>query len=307
MKKRWLSLLLTLCMLVIFAPAAMANGETQEIYVSQIIGSDTTGAGTPVSPYQTLNHAIESVLPNESATIYVMSDMTVSESTRFWEAKDITITSYPKTETRTISRGTEVEPVIPTIDPARGGYNGALIEVGNGAKLTLTNIILDDQGYHEGEYFLQASTDNTSKVNFSSDYTNASGAPQKADPYTATYFNSELVQDAIIASYSNTSTITLGEGAVLKNYGGMSAVRVTNSATLVMKAGSKITNDDDLDKDITGDYIEYGDKSKNGMPRPILALPVLSGSKVVRLSWRKAPKSPIWLAVQSMRTVQILM
>lgn len=262
MKKRWLSLLLTLCMLVIFAPAAMANGETQEIYVSQIIGSDTTGAGTPVSPYQTLNHAIESVLPNESATIYVMSDMTVSESTRFWEAKDITITSYPKTETRTISRGTEVEPVIPTIDPARGGYNGALIEVGNGAKLTLTNIILDDQGYHEGEYFLQASTDNTSKVNFSSDYTNASGAPQKADPYTATYFNSELVQDAIIASYSNTSTITLGEGAVLKNYGGMSAVRVTNSATLVMKAGSKITNDDDLDKDITGDYIEYGDKSK---------------------------------------------
>lgn len=178
MKKRWLSLLLTLCMLVIFAPAAMANGETQEIYV-RADGSDVDGMGTPESPYQTLNHAIESVLPNESATIYVMSDMTVSESTRFWEAKDITITSYPKTETRTISRGTEVEPVIPTIDPARGGYNGALIEVGNGAKLTLTNIILDDQGYHEGEYFLQASTDNTSKVNFSSDYTNANGTPQK--------------------------------------------------------------------------------------------------------------------------------
>lgn len=35
-------------------------------------------------------------------------------------------------------------------------------------------------------------------------------------------------------------TITLGEGAILRNFGGMSAVRVTEKAKLVMESGSKI-------------------------------------------------------------------
>ena len=52
------------------------------------------------------------------------------------------------------------------------------------------------------------------------------------------------MQDAIIASNATVpSTITLGEGAVLRNFGGMSAVRVTDQAKLVMEPGSVIEDD----------------------------------------------------------------
>lgn len=87
---------------------------------------------------------------------------------------------------------------------------------GEGAGLTLTNIIFDDDGKKEGTVFAQAVSDGSID-------------------------NKTCVQDAIIASNATVpSTITLGEGAVLQNFGGMSAVRVTDQAKLVMKSGSVI-------------------------------------------------------------------
>ena len=86
-----------------------------------------------------------------------------------------------------------------------------------GAGLTLTNIIFDDGGKHEGDVFAQAIS-----------------GEGKVD-------NSIYVQDAMIASNATVPcTITLGEGAILRNFGGMSAVRVTEKAKLVMESGSKI-------------------------------------------------------------------
>ena len=53
--------------------------------------------------------------------------------------------------------------------------------------------------------------------------------------------NTKYAQDAIVSSNATIPcTITLGEGAVLQNFGGMSAVRVTDSAKLVMLSGSVI-------------------------------------------------------------------
>lgn len=90
---------------------------------------------------------------------------------------------------------------------------------GEGAGLTLTNIIFDDARKHEGTVFAQASS-----------------GKSEGDESSMIY-----VQDAIIASNATVpSTITLGEGAVLQNFGGMSAVRVTDQAKLVMKSGSVI-------------------------------------------------------------------
>lgn len=87
------------------------------------------------------------------------------------------------------------------------------------ASLTLRNIILDDDGLHEGSVFAQAVSQGE----------NEGGTPN----------NSTYVQDAIIASNATQAcTITLGAGTVLRNYGGMSAVRVTNQAVLKMEAGS---------------------------------------------------------------------
>ena len=92
---------------------------------------------------------------------------------------------------------------------------------GEGAGLTLTNIIFDDARKHEGTVFAQAVSDGSV------------GA--------ASNDNLVYVQDAIIASNATvTTTITLGDGAVLRNFGGMSAVRATGEAKLVMEPGSVI-------------------------------------------------------------------
>lgn len=53
--------------------------------------------------------------------------------------------------------------------------------------------------------------------------------------------NTVYVQDAIIASNATAPcTVTLGKDAVLRNFGGMSAVRATDQAKIVMESGSVI-------------------------------------------------------------------
>ena len=83
--------------------------------------------------------------------------------------------------------------------------------------LTLSDIVLDDAGMHEGTVFAQAvSSDGNGD-------------------------NTVYVQDAIIASNATVPcTVTLGKGAVLRNFGGMSAVRATDQAKIVMESGSVI-------------------------------------------------------------------
>ena len=110
------------------------------VYVSDA-GSDTEGDGTKTSPYGTLAKAIDCVEENGTATIFLQSDLTLETSVRYWDGKNIAIASDPeKGEVYTISRAKSG--FLPVQDPARGGYNGAMMEVGNGADLTLTNIIL---------------------------------------------------------------------------------------------------------------------------------------------------------------------
>ena len=83
--------------------------------------------------------------------------------------------------------------------------------------LTLSDIVLNDAGMHEGTVFAQA----------------VSG-DGNGD-------NTVYVQDAIIASNATVPcTVTLGKDAVLRNFGGMSAVRATDQAKIVMESGSVI-------------------------------------------------------------------
>ena len=136
--------------------------------------------------------------------------------------KLLTITSDAEVP-YTVTRGS---PFTTQSDPARSTYNPAMVEVqttgGEGAGLTLTNIIFDDAGKKEGAVFAQAVSDDG----------------------TGTVHNTDYVQDAIIASNATVpTTITLGDGAVLRNFGGMSAVRATGEAKLVMEPGSVIEDD----------------------------------------------------------------
>ncbi|WP_337744275.1 S-layer homology domain-containing protein [Dysosmobacter sp.] len=199
--------------LTLLPAAAYADGGTA-VYVSSA-GDDTAGNGSQSAPYATLAKAVEEA--EDGATIYVMSDLTMTKCARYYD-KGLTITSLDPNNPVTISRGTEFDP---QSDHARSWYNPAMVEVqthtgGEGAGLTLTNIIFDDDGKKEGTVFAQAVSDGSID-------------------------NKTCVQDAIIASNATVpTTITLGDGAVLRNFGGMSAVRVTDQAQLVMAEGSII-------------------------------------------------------------------
>lgn len=221
MKRRILSSLMALVLVFGLLPVTVfaAGGTGTAVYVRSD-GNDGTGDGSADKPYATLAKAVTEA--EDGATIYVMSNLTMTKCARYYD-KDLTITSLDPNNPVTISRGTEFDP---QSDHARSWYNPAMVEVqthtgGEGAGLTLTNIIFDDDGKKEGTVFAQAVSDGSV------------GATSND--------NLVYVQDAIIASNATVpTTITLGDGAVLRNFGGMSAVRVTDQAKLVMKSGSVI-------------------------------------------------------------------
>ncbi len=212
-----MALVLVFGLLPATAFAAEGESTTPAVYVSSR-GNDGTGDGSVDKPYATLLKAVTEA--ENGATVYVMSDLTMTECARF-DSKSLTITS-DENGPYTVTRGSSFKT---QSDNARSWYNPAMIEVqtdsDEGAGLTLKNIIFDDNGTHEGTVFAQAVSDGSV------------GAASKDNPV--------YVQDAIIASNATVpSTITLGKGAVLQNFGGMSAVRVTEKAKLVMESGSKI-------------------------------------------------------------------
>lgn len=190
-----------------------AQNDAAEIYVSST-GNDEQNTGTKDLPFATLAKAVDAAA--DGAAIYIMSDLTMDQCARFYD-KSLTITSGeggPYTITRSADFNQQS-------DTARSWYNPAMIEVqslsASSVGLTLSNVILDDAGMHEGTVFAQA----------------VSG-DGNAD-------NTVYVQDAIIASNATVPcTVTLGEGAVLRNFGGMSAVRATDQAKIVMESGSVI-------------------------------------------------------------------
>lgn len=246
MRARWAAALLGAALLAGVLPLSMAVAEepgqtgnpagevsvepraASKVYVS-FDGSDESGNGSADSPYASLAKAVDEA--TDGATIYVMSNLTMTECARYY-GKDLTITSGdggPYTLTR--DDGFDM-----ISDTARSRYNPAMIEVGSTdgpgtASLTLTNIVLDDGGKRMGEYYIQAASNRTGNTQFGDMVIN----------------HGKIVQDAMIATYNGTGTITLGEGAVLKNFGGMSAVRLS-SGTLVMESGSKIVDDTVTDR-----------------------------------------------------------
>ena len=207
------------------------------VYVSAA-GDDADGTGTADAPYATLAKAAEAA--PDGATIYVMSDVEMNQMAWVWE-KELTITSYG-VDPVTLSRG---ENFHTNADPARQHYNPAMIEVGGETEqgtvssLILTHIILDDMGKYEGEYFVQADSEGDGETTVS-----RSEVP-----------NTSIVQDAIIATYNGMGTITLGDGAELRNYGGMSAVRLSGGE-LIMEEGSAIldTTENEREKGASGSF-----------------------------------------------------
>lgn len=220
-----------LCALLPVLAGATSPGDPPEavdpnaVYVSDS-GNDTTGDGSQKDPYATLAKAVEQA--EDGATIYVMSNLEMTECARYY-GKDLTITSG-EGGPYTLTRG---ENFAQQQDNARSTYNPAMIEVDstkgpNTASLILSYIILDDNNLHQGEYYIQAQ--------------NSEGHVGESVFGDLTISHGNIAQDAMIATYNGVGTITLEDGAILKNFGGMSAVRLSDG-TLIMKSGSKIIDD----------------------------------------------------------------
>lgn len=218
----------------------------EEIYVSKT-GSDESGDGSKENPYATLAKAVAAA--PDDATVKVMDDLLMYQVARVTD-KHLTITSADTNKPAVLTRINPersrpnakegVKGFAPTQDNARSTYNPAMIEVvtwneeeGTGdvvSSVILENIILDDAGYYEG-------------TKFEGPDTSGKGG------------NDNKVQDAIIGAYgisniedgedhSRYVEVILGQGTVLKNFGGMSAVRCTACASVTMENGSKICDED---------------------------------------------------------------
>lgn len=190
-----------------------AQNGAAEIYVSST-GNDEQNTGTKDLPFATLAKAVDAAA--DGTTIYVMSDLTMDQCARFYD-KSLKITSG-EGGPYTITRSADFKQ---QSDTAHSWYNPAMIEVQSSSAssvgLTLSDIVLNDAGMHEGTVFAQA----------------VSGDGNEG--------NTAYVQDAIIASNATVPcTVTLGKDAVLRNFGGMSAVRATDQAKIVMESGSVI-------------------------------------------------------------------
>lgn len=192
---------------------------TQELFVSDQ-GDDDTGSGSKDAPYATLQKAVEAA--RDGAVIYVMTDLEVNSLARVTD-KHLTITSADAENPVTLTRGS-----VQGADNNQSHYNSAMIEVTtNGeedstdaSSVTLTKIVLTDNGEHDGTYFAQTNTKTISESNL------------------------DFVQDGMVTAHGKSNRavhIILGDGAVLEDYGGMSALYGTMNAHITMKAGSAIT------------------------------------------------------------------
>lgn len=225
----WFCLPMLLLLLFVGASALPTTAEAAEqVYVSSN-GNDESGDGTETNPYATLTKAVEKA--DDGATIYVMSDLTITENARITD-KHLIITSLGNSR-YSITRG---ENFNTTSDNNQKFYNPGMIEVttpaAKGASVTLKNIILNDNGQHEGTYFAQTNSSSISESNL------------------------EFVQDSMITAHglSNASVkIILESGATLKNFGGMSALYGTMNAHIIMKEGSLVTDDTVTDRSKSAD------------------------------------------------------
>lgn len=168
-------------------------------------------------------------IAKDGATICVMDSLTIIEQARVTD-KHVTITSVDPENPVTLTRGS-----VQGADNNQSHYNSAMIEVttfdsedsDNASSVTLTDIILDDAGKHDGTYFAQTNSRSISENNL------------------------DFVQDSMVTAHGKENravNIILGDGAVLKNYGGMSAVYGTMNAHITMKAGAVICDETVADR-----------------------------------------------------------
>ena len=200
-----------------------------EIFVASY-GSDSAD-GSRANPLASLAEAARRANESSKGVVYVLllTDLVSSDCACFF-GHDVYLCSDGETATVTRSQG-----FLPTWDAARGKYHPAMVECGDvtdtsytPARLFIDNLILDDAFRHEGELF------------------------EEQQPAGEDVDNLAYVHDAIVAAYNGGAAITLGSGAELRNYGGLSAVRATGGSRLTIDDYSAIRDTADAASDRGG-------------------------------------------------------
>lgn len=200
------------------------------------------GDGTKENPFSSLSDAIGEV--SDGGTVYVSSDIKLESMV--WIGKSVNIVGVGDDAAPTISRANNFS----TAQDPRGTYNPAMFQVykaqtsSSPVKVSFSNVTLDDNGIREGDHLVQAdSTSGTGKTVVPVFKSNGQSTGE-----TIKVENDKVAQDAMIATYDASCEIVLGQGAMLKNFGGMSAVRVA-PGTLTMLKGSSIVDDVNVNRD----------------------------------------------------------
>lgn len=242
----------------------------QEIYVSRD-GSDENGNGSEQAPFRTLARAagMANQLPELPAYIFLMTDLEMKESARFLGRSVILLSAGDKPVTVTRAEGFK-----PVKDEGGQAYNPAMIELRApkdaerpAGSLLLMGVILDDAGRHEGSVFDpipaaeeepapapeedaepapegEAPAENTAEPAPETEepaapaadvQTQSGGSPAESDQEE----RPARVQDAIV-SVGDGGSLTLGKGAELRNFGGLSAVHLGEESQLTLEPESAI-------------------------------------------------------------------
>ena len=220
------------------------------LYVSKD-GNDETGDGSEQAPFQTLARAARAANENGERPVYILllTDLEMKEAARFI-GRNITILAADKPVTVTRAKDFKTAKDLKGKD-----YNPAMIELRapegtelKAGSLLLIDVILDDAGRHEGSVFEDAPAAESETE------PKEEGEEPAAQPASADKTESdgekkpEKVQDAII-SVGDEGSLTLGRGAELRNFGGLSAVHLGEKSQLTMEADSAIRDTESASND----------------------------------------------------------
>ena len=239
-------------------------GEYTEIYVNYL-GHDYLGDGSQTLPFASLARAAQAAQEAPTALVYILvtSDLELDTVARF-SGKTVILQGQGGPWTLSRSRNFQI-----AVDALRGEYHPAMIELGSAdgsrasAALMVENLILDDRGLSRGEKReaqqpltpTEAPAEETAEETLTeepaaeevpAEEAPAGEVPEEtaAEPEETAapvLNNLDKSQDAIIAAYGDSSLI-LSAGAELRNFGGMSAVRLTGRSRLAAQEGSVIAD-----------------------------------------------------------------
>ena len=225
-------------------------------------GSEEKGDGSETAPFTTLAKAAAAAnaAPDGKAEIILMTDLTSLETARF-TCRDLSI--HAAEGVVTVTRG---EGFRPDKDQDGALYNPAMIELRSpdgtelpAGTLNLIGVILDDAQRHEGSLFDLPAAETEEPAAETEEAAPETGEPaaeteqpaaeteqaaeteegRELETKAAPADRTDRVQDAIV-SVADGGHLILGEGAELRNFGGLAAVSLGDKSVLTMQKGSAI-------------------------------------------------------------------